>query len=481
MRRWIPWRSLVAPRERRQENEQAERPFPSPATAEEARIIITQVLGEWELRTRAALVGAVSLPDSASAGADALVLRERTVQRLAALGPVALDPLLHLLRAERGTMLEIRRAGLAAQALGRMGDVRAVPVMLEALRDQRESYAPVRAVVAGVLGQLKAEGAATIYERALLHHSGDDWQADAALLGTVRLETIVEALVGALSDPVAEVRVAAAGACIDLCLEDAPPALLFAGTSGAAAGLPADEQQSARLVLRQAVEPLIAALKDTDAAVRCAAVTALGWIADPRAVKPVIRCLQDADESCRCAAVRALGLLRSPAALKPLARAVADPSSEVRRQAAEALGALGDPVAADLLLDVMHDAAEPLEVRAAAARALGHLRIPQVLPPLQALLKSPEPLLRAAAIEALGRLNFARTYRLLAPLLWREPERSVRHAAARALARLADGRQSRTRWRLRLALRVARPVRQEALLLLEQQAKRERQAPFEKS
>jgi HEAT repeat protein len=462
--RFISPRGRDARRSRQKGIEQPERAFSPPATAEEAQRVIVHLIGDWELRLRSALLGT---PADGHAP-DAVLVRERAVQGLASLGPVALEPLFRLLRAEHGTLSDFRRAALAALALGRMGDVRALPALLEALRDGRAGYAPVRAAVAGILGQFKAESAATIYRRTLQNQSSDDWQVDAELLGTVRLETIVEALAAALGDSSGEVRAAAAGACIDLCLEDKPQAS-FPHTARARSALAqADEPQSARVALRAAVEPLVAALGDTEAEVRAQAAMALGWIADPRAAQPLNGCLKDADARCRCAAAEALGMLRTPAALKPLARAMADPSREVRVRAARALGELGDPVAVDLLLAVLRDEEEHLDVRAAAARALGALHLPKALPALQDLLEAPEAVLRAAALDGLAALGFGRGYRLVVPFLWHDPDRAVRHAAARSLAWLAAGREWSARWRLRLALRVSRQARQEALLLMEQ-------------
>lgn len=464
--RFISRRGRDARRERQKDIEPPEHAFWPPATAEEAQRVITHLIGDWELRLRSALLG---MPTASTAHApDAVLVRERAVQRLASLGPVALEPLFHLLRAERGTLIDFRRATLAALALGRMGDVHALPALLEALSDGRAGNAPVRAAVAGMLGQFKAESAATIYRRTLQNQSSDDWRVDTELLGTVRLETIVEALVAALGDASGEVRAAAAGACVDLCLEDQPQTPFPRTAQARSALAQADEPQSARVALRAAIGPLVAALRDTEAEVRVQAATALGWIADPRTAQPLSGCLRDVDARCRCAAAEALGMLRTPAALKPLARAMADPNREVRVRAARALGELGDPVAIDLLLAVLRDEEEHLEVRSAAARALGALHLPKALGALQELLEAPEAVLRAAALDGLAALGFGRGYRLVVPFLWRDPDRAVRHAAARALAWLAAGREWSARWRLRLALRVSRQARQEALLLLEQ-------------
>jgi HEAT repeat protein len=429
----------------------------SAATTEEAEIVITRLLAEWELRQRHVPAG-----DSL----EALAARDRVIQQLATLGPAAMEPLMYHLRSITVTPLALGRAAIAARALGRMGDFRAIPPLLAVMYDRRVGAEQVRAAAVAALGELKAEAAASLYERALVRQSEDNWQAETERLSTLHLETLVEALKSALHDPAPEVREAAASACIDLCLAAPPPALLAeeqVPSSARDAVVPKEASQT----LAQAVEPLSKALQDEDAGVRVAAATALGWLGDERAAGALARCLKDPDQACRIAAAMALGMLRSPAALKPLARALGDVSPEVRRQAAESLALLGDPITVDLLADALNDEEESLEVRAAAARALGQSHLPQALPVLLALLDEPQPTLRLAAVEALGRMKFGRTYRQVAPLVWNDPDRAVRHAAARALAQLAEARQGRARWRLRLALRVERDARQDALTILE--------------
>src|SRR5579871_623933 len=444
------------------------------ATAEEAERAMTRLLAEWELRARRLRLegsGALLSRKASAANPVALAARERVVQQLAALGPEALEPLIRTLRLEMPGSLAVGRAAMAALALGRMGDFRAAAPLLEALRDQRPDAAVVRGAAALALGELKAEAAAAVYERALTRQSRDNWQTEIERLAALRAETVVQALVEALRDPAPEVRAAAADACLDLCLAEPPETLLFAGKLKSPS---LTDAVPSPLLL--AVEPLCEALKDANAAVRASAATALGWIGDARAAAALTRCLKDPAEACQVAAAQALGMLRSPLALKPLARALGDTSLAVRRQVAESLGRLGDPITADLLLDTLTDEEEALEVRAAAARALGQLHLPQALPVLQDLLDAPEPALRLATVEALGSLGFGRVYRLLVPLLWHDPDRAVRHAAARATARLSQARQWSARWRLRLAFRVAPQARQEALAILEEHARAGSQA-----
>jgi HEAT repeat protein len=65
----------------------------------------------------------------------------------------------------------------------------------------------------------------------------------------------------------------------------------------------------------RAVEPLIAALEDTDSSVRAKAASALGEIRDLRAVGALIAALKDTDSSVRAEAASALGKIKDPARL----------------------------------------------------------------------------------------------------------------------------------------------------------------------
>ena len=73
-----------------------------------------------------------------------------------------------------------------------------------------------------------------------------------------------------------------------------------------------------RQVDTTAMEPLLAALKDDDPAVRRQAVIALGDRGDRRATGGVIRSLKDRDDDVRLEAVIALGKIGDPRAIDPL-------------------------------------------------------------------------------------------------------------------------------------------------------------------
>jgi HEAT repeat protein len=67
-----------------------------------------------------------------------------------------------------------------------------------------------------------------------------------------------------------------------------------------------------------AVEPLVAALKNDDPAVRRQAVIALGDLGDRRATGDIIRSLKDSDDDVRLEAVVALGKIGDSRAVEPL-------------------------------------------------------------------------------------------------------------------------------------------------------------------
>ena len=90
-----------------------------------------------------------------------------------------------------------------------------------------------------------------------------------------------------------------------------------------------------------AVEALVAALKDESRLVRFDAVVALGRIKDSRALVPLTGLLRNGvEDTDRVAAAMALGLLGDKQAAQPLIAALGDRDDDVRSQAADALGQL---------------------------------------------------------------------------------------------------------------------------------------------
>ena len=101
--------------------------------------------------------------------------------------------------------------------------------------------------------------------------------------------------------------------------------------------------------------------------VRQAAARALGQIGDARAVEPLVAALADTNEPIRQASAEALAKIGGPA-LEVLAVRVSDPDRHVRWRAASALGKTSDPRALDLLRTAKSD--PDLSVREVATEGL---------------------------------------------------------------------------------------------------------------
>ncbi len=154
-----------------------------------------------------------------------------------------------------------------------------------------------------------------------------------------------------------------------------------------------------------AVEPLIAALRDSDEWVRSSAVDALRAIAisDARAVESLIAVLRDPDADVRERVVDALEAIGDVRTVEPLIAALRDPDADVRGRAANALGAIKDARAVEPLIAALRD--PDADVRERAAGALGQIGDARAVDPLSAALRDSDAGVRqwaAYALEAIG-------------------------------------------------------------------------------
>jgi HEAT repeat protein len=120
-----------------------------------------------------------------------------------------------------------------------------------------------------------------------------------------------------------------------------------------------------------AVAPLLGCLKDEDAGRRQGAAQALGELGDKRAVDPLIACLQDDNADVKKNATNALGQLGDKRAVEPLIGVLKTDTTEVGLAAAEALGLLGDSAAVPPLVASLSD--QDAGLRLACAQALDKL------------------------------------------------------------------------------------------------------------
>jgi HEAT repeat protein len=273
-------------------------------------------------------------------------------------GSLALEPLVTALN-DRNPNVYVA----AAQALGRLGDVRAVEPLVENLRKNRYE----------ARNALRVFGPAAT--QALLPHLGDPERS-------MRI-SVIEAL-GQTGDP------------------DAVPPLITAledpeESVGYFAALALGELGDAR-----AVDPLIHALRSPG--IQEAASRGLGLLGE-KAPGRLISALQDPDGTVRQGIARALGLIQDPGAVPALIQAMGDGDSGVRAAAAASLVASGDERADPVILQAMKD---DKPVRLAVTKAICDSPNTRYQQALALGISDPDHEVKTHAALALARLPDAR-------------------------------------------------------------------------
>ena len=212
----------------------------------------------------------------------------------------------------------------------------------------------------------------------------------------------------------------------------------------------------------ETVGPLIFALKDKVASVRCLAAKALMRFCDRRAVEPLIVMLRDPDSLARAAAAESLGRLDDPVAVNQLVGLLRDPEPIVRTFAARSLKRLGwrpgtdsqrmmqilamgdlqqlaafGPEGVAPLLELMRNG--PPNKQFSAVKTLGRMNDPRIGPAMIEALHNRVAAVRIAALGALERLADPTAFNEVEKLL-RDPDANVRGAAVEAAFRCGGSR-----------------------------------------
>jgi HEAT repeat protein len=354
-------------------------------------------------------------------------VRSKAVEYLVRHGERVVELLIEQLDAED---LDTRHA--AVVGLGRIGDKRATPALLDVLaRDPA-----LTVVTAGALARI---GDARAFEALLgLVGHGDPAvrQAVIAALNSIGHPDMATRVAPLLDDPephIRETAVRIAGyfgypQCADALLarsQDADPGVRRAAV-----------EHLAFLEDERVVPALLGALTDADAVMRAAAVQALARLDDARTKRPLIGALSDTDPWVRYFAARALGEPRSAEAVDDLTRlALDDQAGHVRLAAIDALGTIASATAIPVLAAL--SASDDAERAAAAIRALGGISDAEARRPLQAALRSAHEDRRAAAAEALAHIGGTEAIGLLEWAAAADASDLVVAAAIRGLAAIA--------------------------------------------
>lgn len=197
-----------------------------------------------------------------------------------------------------------------------------------------------------------------------------------------------------------------------------------------------------RLGQRDGLPHLIRLTGDRSARVRSAAVGALGSLRDPEARDALVRCLDEIASAFDRRAVPPDVLTRAlvgqgAEAVPALLPRMQSRSGVVRKIAVEVLACApeSDPRVRGALLSALED--RDAEVRAAAAKAIGHVNDTSAVALLAKSLSDPVWFVRLQAARALGTLARQRALRPLVSALTDESWQ-VRAAAADALRRLGE-------------------------------------------
>ncbi|MGA9767817.1 MAG: HEAT repeat domain-containing protein [Blastocatellia bacterium] len=393
------------------------------------------------------LLDAVDNASGNELGAIALVLGwlegeavERALVRLLGQPTVRKEVLEALVRyGERVTELlieqldheEIETRKAAVIALGRIGDARAVPALVEAMTGDTELIIPV----AGALGKIGDRRAFEALLDLIGHEDAAVRQAVIAAINSLGHPEMATRALGLLSDPnpgVRESAVKIAGyfgyeQCADLLFERCR-----------------DEEESVR---RAAIEHipyleddrilsvLIEALENGTPRVRAAAAGSFAQIDTPAAMPYLLKALNDADAWVRYFAIRSIGLHRSGEGLDPVARlAEKDAAEYVRIAAVDSLGKLDGPRAVSVLASIIESGDSDLA--RAALKSLGQIEHEDALSPLLEALRSTEPARRREALQALGMRGGKGAVEAIEWAAAADPESNVAQTAIDALARL---------------------------------------------
>jgi HEAT repeat protein len=332
--------------------------------------------------------------------------RNAAAASLAAMGSVATDPLLMLLRHP-----DPDQRKLAADILGERRDQGALEALEWALNDKDFNVQGAAAEALGRIGGPRAARALSV----LLDSPEVLVQACAldALLALKRPPPLPR-LLPLLAEPST-----ARGAFRLLGLVDHPAA--HAKVSAAVRSV--TTRDAALLALGAEPRPLST---EAEASLKAALE------ASPRAVDWLDRGLAHSDRTVRLGAMQAAGVLRAAALAPAVARAAED--AELAEQASRTLTRLGLYGAIALLEG---DSAELLamgtEARAVASEAITRVGEPVLVPQLTRLLGSGDPELAEVAARALGR---CRSTQAISPLIEALQDDLLASAAGRALARI---------------------------------------------
>ena len=323
--------------------------------------------------------------------------------------------------------------GAAARALGRLGERRALPLLLRLLNYEYTNISEHQEAAAWALGELRDPAAIP----ALIESMTNPSVGEISLVSLARIGSVeaVEPILSRFDDSWWYPGQAAAARTLgELGDRRACPTLSrLLSTSPRSDVRRAAAKALGRIGGQDAVAPLIVALSDPDEQTAIEARDALGSIAE--AMSELRKAFRSSNPVVRAGACHALGRLGLPDSVEVLAETLrSDGSSAARAAAAGALGRIGGAAARSALLEGLNDS----RIIEAAAPGLAGLDDPPV-DRLAALLEHGTEAERQGAATALGIIG-DRWY--VNKLIGAVNDNALRvsRAAIEALGKIKDGR-----------------------------------------
>ncbi len=191
----------------------------------------------------------------------------------------------------------------------------------------------------------------------------------------------------------------------------------------------------------ETVKYLVEVLKDENEYARRAAVEVLNVVGTAKSVKYLLEVIADSDWWVRTRAADALGKIGGPKVVDAVLALIKDENQDIRRAAIEILNQTKDERAVAQLIEATKDPDWWVSER--AVDALAEIGSTKSLPRFIEMLAAGEPKSLPTVVRAIGKIGDQKHIEYLLPLLQR-PESEIKVEAIAALAKLADERRAET-------------------------------------
>ncbi len=189
------------------------------------------------------------------------------------------------------------------------------------------------------------------------------------------------------------------------------------------------------------IKHLVDVLKDENEYARRAAVEVLNVVGNAKSVKFLLEVIADSDWWVRTRAADALGKIGGPKVVDAVLALIKDENEDIRRSAIEILNQTKDERAVAQLIEATRD--KDWWVSERAVDALAEIGSTKALPRFIEMLNTGEVKALPTVIRAIGKIGDQKSVEHLLPMLAR-PENQIKVEAIAALAKLADERRADT-------------------------------------